>query len=172
MHKFPRKQQGFTLIEVLIVIFIISIATTMTLLSIGKNENREIETFAKEVTQMVSLAEEQAMLEPHVMGISLQPRAIQFASLNTDKETQKKSWLPMTDHALNQHAIPSNIQISLHIAGNPVSLNATQEGDPQIIISTNGDITPFVMYIGKKGKQPLFAITADADGNITKTALS
>ena len=163
---------GYTLIEVLIVILIISIVTTVTLMTISRNENREIETFARELTQMVSLAEEQAMLEPNVLGIALAAHSIQFASLSKDTETQKQVWLPLNDHVLNNFTIPANIQVSLQVAGNTVELTGAAQSNPQIIISTNGDVTPFVMYVGKKGTKPRFAITADADGNVSSTALT
>lgn len=167
-----RRSSGYTLIEVLVVIFIISIATSVTLLTIGKNENREIETFAKELTQMVSLAEEQAMLQPRVLGIALNSNTIQFASFDKDKETQKSTWLPLSDHVLHHYAVPDNIQISLHISGSQIALNGEPSTTPQIIFSTNGDVTPFVMYVGKKGKKPAYAISADADGNVDYTAIS
>lgn len=166
------KQAGYTLIEILIVILIISIVTTVTLLTIGHNENRDMETFAKELTQMVSLAEEQAMLEPNTLGISLAPHSIQFASQQKDKETNKAVWLPLTDHVLNHYAIPDKIQVSLQVAGNKVELNHSVNDMPQIIISTNGDVTPFILYVGKKGQKPRYAITADADGNVSSTLLS
>lgn len=163
---------GYTLIEVLIVILIISIVTTATLMTISRNENRDIEMFAKEITQMVSLAEEQAMLEPNVLGISLASHSVQFASLGKDTETKKPVWLPLNDHVLNRAVIPGNIQISLEVAGKVVELNGVSKSIPQIIFSTNGDVTPFVMYVGKKGKKPRYAITADADGNVSSTSLS
>lgn len=172
-HKSGRgSAAGFTLIELLVVIFIISIVTTVTLMTISRNENRDIETFATELTQMVSLAEEQAMLQPTVLGISLAPHTIQFATLGKDEESHKPVWLPLEDHVLDRYSIPQNIQISLQVAGVPVSLNPVTKSIPQIIISTNGDVTPFVMYVGKKGKKPRFAITADADGNVTSTLLT
>lgn len=163
---------GFTLIELLVVLFIISIVTTTTLMTISHNENRDIETFAKELTQMVSLAEEQAMLEPNVLGISLASNSVRFSSLGKDTETNKSVWLPLEDRTLNNFVIPGNIQVSLEVAGGKVDIVNGKNAIPQIIISTNGDVTPFVMYVGKKGKKPLYAITADADGNVASTALS
>lgn len=163
---------GYTLIEILVVIFIISIVSTVTLMTISNNENRDIDTFAKELTQMVSLAEEQAMLEPNVLGITLAHHKLQFASLGKDKETQKSVWLPLNDHVLSGRTIPKNMQVSLEVAGSTVKLKGMEKSLPQIIFSTNGDVTPFVMYVGKKGKKPRYAITADADGNVSSTQLS
>ncbi len=164
--------RGFTLIELLVVIFIISIVTTVTLMTISRNENRDMETFAKELSQMVSLAEEQAMLEPNVLGISVANHSIQFKGLMKDEESKKSNWVQLDDHVLNTFAIPQNIQVSLQVSGNHIDLSKQENNIPPIIFSTNGGVTPFVMYVGKAGQKPRFAVTADADGNVSSTALS
>jgi general secretion pathway protein H len=169
----PRNRQtGFTLIEVLIVILIISIVTSVSLLTLNRNENRDIETFANELTQMVSLAEEQAMLEPKVLGISFEGNDVQFHSLFTDKESKKQIWQPFNDRILGTYTIPSNVQLSLQVAGNEIKLKDDERKVPPIVISTNGGMTPFILYVGKKGEKPRFAITADADGNVNSASLS
>lgn len=168
------RQAGFTLIEVLIVILIISIVTGVSLLTLNRNENREIEAFANELTQMVSLAEEQAMLEPKVLGISFEGDDVQFHSLLTEKESKKQIWQPLNDRILGTYTIPANVQLSLQVAGNEIKLEADGEERkvPPIVISTNGGMTPFILYVGKKGEKPRFAITADADGNVHSASLS
>jgi general secretion pathway protein H len=156
--------KGYTLIEILIVLFIISIVTSVALLSISRNENKQMESFANEVMQIMTLAEEQAMLEPNVMGLSFAEHSFQFASFQPSKEDNKNHWQPIQDSILGVHKIPDNIQVAVEAGG---------KGDmPQIIISTNGDITPFTLYVGKKGQKPRYAITGDADGNITNKFLS
>ena len=57
MHQAKR---GFTLLELLVVLVIISIVASMAMLTIGHNQNKEMETFTKELTQTLTLAEEQA----------------------------------------------------------------------------------------------------------------
>ncbi len=168
---------GFTLIEVLIVILIISIVTTVAMLTISHNENRQLQTFASELTQIVSLAEEQALLQPQELGINIADADIEFKSLLRDEKTKTSSWQPLEDEILKPYAIPSNFQISLEMSGAPVKENKDNEKDdkppvPPIIISTNGGVTPFVMYIGLKGQPPKYAIIADADGNVASKALS
>jgi len=165
------KQAGFTLIEILVVIFIIGIVTGVALLSMSHNENSEIKTFASELTQMVSMAEEQAMLEPKIMGISLDHFAVNFSSLQKNRRTQKSEWLPTNNNVLSKYSIPENIEVSLHMDGKPVKLYGGGHA-PQIIFSTNGDVTPFILYVGKRGSKPQYAISADADGGVQNIALS
>ena len=47
-----------------------------------------------------------------------------------------------------------------------------EKHSPQIVISTNGDITPFKIYVAKTGKSPRYVISGDADGNITSKSLT
>ena len=163
---------GFTLIEILIVLFIISIVSSVALLSIGHNENKRLASFANELTQTMVLAEEQAMLQPSVLGVILKDNSLQFVTLQsiTDKN---KSWLPLNDKVLNQHLVPDNIQLEIEVGGQRVDLSDDKAATmPQIIISTNGDVTPFRIYIGKKGERPRYMVVGEADGNVINKSLS
>ena len=174
-HRYTRRSkcmpQGYTLIEILVVMLIISIVTSVALLSIGHNENREIETFANEISQMVTLAEDQAMLEPNILGLSISGRALQFASYQTADDKQKNHWVPLQDAVLGERVIPSNIEVRVETGGVKTAMSANTL-NPQVVISTNGDTTPFTIYVGKKGQKPLYAITGDADGKVTTRFLS
>lgn len=173
--------RGYTLIEILIVLFIISIVTSVALLSISRNENKQLESFANELTQKVTLAEEQAMLQPHVLGLSLRGNSYQFASYEAEAGEEKNVWTPQEDAILGKHKIPSDIEISVQMGGVRTAaledevedeVDEAEKMNPQIVISTNGDITPFIIYVGKKGEKPRYAITGDADGSVTNKLLS
>jgi general secretion pathway protein H len=150
------KHNGYTLIEILVVLLIISIVTSVAMLNIGQNKNKQLETFANELTQIVTLAEEQAMLQPMVLGLSFNERSMQFSSF-------KNTWRPLQDAQFSKHGIPNNIQINVQ---------GGAKSGPEIIISSNGDITPFTIYLSQKGKEPRYVIKGEADGTVTNTELS
>jgi general secretion pathway protein H len=166
--------KGYTLIEILIVLLIISIVTSVALISISRNDNRRLKTFAEEFEQIVVLAEERAMLQPEVMGLLFHEHSFQFARLDLENNDKKNSWLPIQEAALSKHVIPDNIQMVLEVGQSHINFSEenTKKNLPQIIISTNGDLTPFTLYIGKKGEKPRYAIVGDADGNVTNKLLS
>jgi general secretion pathway protein H len=168
---------GFTLIEVLVVIFIISIVTSVALLSLSRNENRQLESFANEFAQIMTLAEEQAMLQPSVLGLSFNDHSFQFSVYQSavEGEEKKHAWAPLQDNLLGSHVIPNSIQLSVKLDGKSAPSSGEEENTmnvPQIIISTNGDVTPFTIYVSKKGQKPRYAIRGEADGNITSKSLS
>jgi general secretion pathway protein H len=163
------KVAGYTLIEILIVMFIISIVTSVALLTIGHNENKRMEAFATELTQLLGLAEEQAMLQPVVLGVRLNQKQVQFTRFVAPTEKEKNSWRALDDKIFATRAIPSGMQVDVKLAGQ-VKDNAKE--NPQIIVSTNGEITPFTIYVGKKGEKPRYAVVGEPDGTIHTKDLS
>ena len=171
MIRARRKASGYTLIEILIVLFIISIVTTVALLSIGNNDNRQMKSIATELTQILALAEQQAMLSPSVLGLTVHAQALQFSTLSVAANGKENTWLPLQDTILKSYNVPGNIQISVNV-GDDIELKDKKKDHPQIVISTNGDMTPFTIYVGKKGEKPHYAIVGDADGSLTNKLLS
>ena len=155
--------RGFTLVELLVVLFIISIVTSVALLSISRNEQKDMESYANEVTQMLTLAEQQAMLQPTVIGFRINQNTLQFTTMGT-QANNKPQWSAINDSVLKARSIPSNYDVRIEM-GN-------EKNNPQIVISSNGDLTPFTIYIGKRGKKPSFVIKGDADGNVTNQAIT
>ncbi len=159
---------GFTLIEILIVMVIISIVTSVALLKFNRNENKRLASFANELTQTLLLAEEQAMLQPAVIGMSLNENSFQFSTYES-REGKSKTWRPLQDSVLRKYEISSDIQVNLEINHQFVSLSDDETiKSPQIIFSINGEVTPFVITISKKGKQTRYKIIGEADGSITQ----
>jgi len=82
--------------------------------------------------------------------------------------------LPVKDKLLGIHSIPDSSELTIEVGGKKM-VREEDEDDvshpPQIVISTNGDITPFTIYIGKKGKSPRYVIKGDADGTISSKLL-
>jgi general secretion pathway protein H len=166
-----KREQGFTLIEILVVLFIMSIVTSVALLSINRNENRQLETFTNELVQRMTLAEEEAMLKPSVLGLSIKNKMVQFTSYQPAESGKKSSWQATEDHLLANHAIPASMEVSIEVGGKKLEIDEEKQF-PQVVISTNGDLTPFIIYVGKKGQAPRYVINGDADGNITSKLLT
>jgi general secretion pathway protein H len=174
-----RKQKGFTLVEILVVMLIISIITSVGVLSINRNENKQVETFASELAQLVSLAERQAMLQPNVLGLQLEKESFQFSSLQTGQAGTKQDWVPLDDNILGKREIPDGIELRVDMSHDMKTSDSDKTNDddkkiklPQVIISSNGDVTPFNIYVGHKGKKPLYVVSVDASGQITSKSLS
>lgn len=163
---------GFTLIELLIVMFIISIVSSVTLLTISFNDKKKLETFSKDLVQLISLSEEQAILKPCVLGIIFHEHDLEWLQLEKRIDKNKKiqfMWRPLSDGVLSKYPIPNNVTLKVTVSGMKEQ-KSSKQASPQIVIANNGDFTPFSIYIGKRGARPSYIVVGTIDGAVTYSA--
>jgi general secretion pathway protein H len=153
---------GFTLIELLIVMVIISVVSTVAMLTISHNQNTRFDSFAKQLTSMMNLAEEQAMLKPAILGLHFTETTYQFY------EFADNTWHAINDHTLGLHHIPDDTQVTLKIRDKVIADDPDiTTPHPYLIISTSGDIIPFTILIGKPGSKPRYQVVGKANGSLS-----
>src|SRR3990167_8642154 len=107
-----RMTAGFTLVEILIVILIISIVSGVALMTFSSNKTKQIETVAKQLTYIITLAQQEAMLQPQTLGLAFNQHQFQFFNYKADQE---HPWLAITTKNLGPHPIPEFIHLTLFI---------------------------------------------------------
>ena len=160
-----RNHAGFTLIEILIVMLIISIVSGVALLSVHDNPDARMRTLAKELVNAFNLAQTEAMLEPAVLGFNNTASSYEFYRY-AENDT-KHPWHAMTEPVFAKHAIPRGFKLQIKIQNHAAS--ATDEADtenPNLIISSSGDMTPFIILIGKQDEAPRYQITGSGNGSL------
>lgn len=154
-----RIAKGFTLIEILIVIVIMSIVSGVALVTISSNKTKQLESFAKQLTRLIVLAESEAMLQPNTVGLAFNRHSFQFFNYNSHKENP---WQAITKGSLGLHNIPEHIRLSVRVNNEGKAL----DGKPHIVISESGDITAFTITIANRNEKPAYVVRGDASGNI------
>lgn len=149
---------GFTLMEILIVIVIISIVASVATLTIHFNQNKQMESLAHQLVNQISLAQEEAMLRPIVLGIAINRNSIQFYSYNE----QNSTWQLEKHNYFRVRSIPDNTVIHLKINDKSIP----EDGKPHLIISSNGEIPSFIIAIGKPDEEPLYQVIGEENGNV------
>lgn len=174
------QQLGFTLIELLVVIFIIGIVTGVALLNFHQSEERQMQGFVKELSQVLALAQDRAMLQRKIIGFSVDQDTYYFANLIRSKKANKMIWDMMNDEVFTTFHVPKNITLRLRMANMKAGEDddelsddaANSMHDPQVLIFSNRDMTPFMILVAIKNKKPHYAIYGNADGSIHSQAIS
>lgn len=149
---------GFTLIELMVVMVIISVILTFVSLSIGDGGiSRTLELEGKRFSSLVTLAREESIMQAKEMGISFEDNSYQFYVL------EGQEWHPQTarDDIFRHRILPPAIQIELQIEGMPVDKDAM----PQLLILSSGELTPFEVIFSAE-EADAYHVTGTALGEI------
>ncbi len=170
----PAHNSGFTLLELLVVMFIVGIIAAMATLSVGvatseKDAQKEINHLA----DLLSLASEEAVLQGREFGLTFYTRQYEFTAY--DPGTAR--WEPVADddRIFALRKLPPDSVLELEIDGRSIKLpvekpqptsqaTAPQPADrkpsgthsatakkeqnlPQIFVLSSGDVTPFTVHL-------------------------
>ena len=119
------KQQGFSLIELLVVLVIIAMFSGMIVLSIGDNFSRELRTEAERFQRLVVAASDEAIYTSSQLGVVIDKN--RYSLVRFDAISQ--SWLPFKGQAFRLHALPESMRVIWAVEGfsRPGSDNAPQD---------------------------------------------
>ncbi len=151
-------KQGFTLIEILIVIVIIGITVGFALIAFGDfGASKKIMFSAEQLANNIRLAQQQAILESSTLGIRINNDSYQILKFNNQTK-----WLPVSSKGIFKvNYFPQNTVIILKTNNKPIN------GAPAIVINASGDITPFTISFGSNKEDILTTLTATYDGTLT-----
>lgn len=166
-----RRARGFTLLEILVVMVILSIVATFAVVAIHSPRSLQTANFVEQLKMTLELAREDAILQPQVLGLTFSKERYQFSRyrLTFDPERGIEStWEPINnDPLLTGGPIPAFLQVEL-------TFDKTVKEDtltPTIVFTANGAITPFTLLTSLDDKSPRYQLSAQQNGDIVLTKL-
>jgi len=163
-----RRAPGFTLLEVLVVLVIIGIITSMAVVSTRVlGGDHEMDQEAERLYAVLGQAREDAMLEGRDVALRVDARGYDF--LRLDRRTEQ--WeLVADDPLLRERTLPEGLEASLWLESQPVQLRARNAPTervpavPQVIVQASGDLVPFELVLTRAGTEERRRVTGSLDG--------
>jgi general secretion pathway protein H len=162
------RASGFTLLEVLVVVVIIGIITSMAMVSTHVlGGDHEMDQEAKRLVAVLMQAREDAMLEGRDVGLRIDAGGYDFMRYNGRVER----WEMVTDDPLlRERAFPPGLEAGLWLESRSVRLpvraapTEREPVQPQVLVMASGDLMPFEVRLERAGTKELRAVIASADG--------
>ncbi len=136
--------QGFTLLELLIVVVIVGVMAGAISMSVGGNESRQLKDEAQRLIALIDIASQEAILNGREIALQVEKEAYQF--LIFDEETQK--WLMIEADTLRPREVPEGIELSIMIEGQQEEVSRFGETEPsRVWILSSGEMSPFILVV-------------------------
>jgi len=167
-----KNQQGFTLIEVLLVVLLIGIVTGIVLLAASPNDSsRVVSNEAERLADALNLASDEAVNNNQQMGLLLDEKSYYFVTLDEQSQTWEASSEPLFSlHELaptvSLHLLKDDSQKVVVLDSNKDKDNEQQAITPQVLLLSSGESSSVILELASEdGSQQ--KIVVDDLGTVT-----
>lgn len=149
---------GFTLLEVLVVVFIVGILTGTVILGFtGADSEQALKGAAERLAVRVELARQYALQRNREWGIFVRDDTYSFAEF----DPQSSTWVEREGRPFAQNDLPEAVRLKVTTEGVGELPFADGEDLPQIVVFSSGEITPFTITLAPDWESIPWEVTSD-----------
>lgn len=177
--KSPLRDKGFTLIEILVVVTIIAIVTSVAMLSLSLvGDDRDARTDARRLASLLEVALDESIMQGREFGIELLTGGYRFV----EYDRANRQWVEIPfDETLRPRTLSEGVTMDLYIEDQRVILEdeaaeieIEDEDDersdkirnyvPHVFVFSSGDVTPFEVLMARSATDEPIVLSVDAFG--------
>lgn len=152
-----RFSQGFTLIEILAVIIIIGLITSIVSLNVDQGDaDTGSRKEAQTLRQALDYVSDLAVLNGEIVGMFVAPKEVE-GSLAKQwcyhwQRFRSEQWVDLAKDTLSEHCMAETIQLDLLVEGKLVVYDPDLETQPPVLVwSPSGEATPIEITLYENG---------------------
>jgi general secretion pathway protein H len=148
------RSRGFTLMELMIVVFIVALVSAMAIVTFtGEKRDEELVKEAERIDALFDYVREQAELQTRDYGFRVNRKTYSFVVF----DGLANEWRPAAeDDALRARDFPEGIQPLVVVEGRQIVLDQkkkdVEDFTPQVMLFANGDLSSFEVQLERGGE--------------------
>lgn len=166
-----QRQSGFTLIEVLIVVMLISVATSMAVVRINRNADKIAHLEAKKFRGLVEFMREESVITGKLLGVKVNASEGTYHFVRHSRSWEKIE----DDQTLKEYKISEGIETRFNVRQAKRRKKAGRKKQKKksipagvVMVDPVGTVTPFTMTLS--GDVQKWKVLVDEDQNIVLTS--
>jgi type II secretion system protein H len=153
----PSHARGFTLLELLVVVVIVSLATTLSVAWLGGDDHRRLDAATERLHSDLSLARDVAFLDQQVIGWQADNQGYRFVTWRYEPATGVWRWVPFDSPRLAPQAWPIPLSVESVSASAPSVPSADM---PRLVWWPNGEVIGGRLTLGHNGTKRALEVDA------------
>jgi general secretion pathway protein H len=156
-----RRSQGFTLIEILVVLFVVTIMTGLTVTRLPVfAQNSDLDLESRRLELLFNMAHNEAIADSAEFGFKLAKDGYQFMRFDDGTQSWREAQSPF-----QYRSLPDAFELRLRADNDGFKLLG--ESLPPILILSSGETTPFTLTLASKINSAKRVFSADGYGEFT-----
>lgn len=163
-----RASRGFTLIEILVVVFIVAIMVSVTVISIhALGRDNEIRDETRRLVGLIGAVHEQAEMDGRDFGLRLKEHEYEFLAY----DARRDEWQSVADDdLLRARQLPPGLNFRLRLDGREAVLRPPADPKkpwpPQIQMQSSGDLSAFELRLEREDSDHEATISGNPNGEL------
>ena len=163
-----RKAIGFTLIEIMLVLVVLSIVVGLFAANLSPSPQRQLMREAQRLQAVLNQAADEAVMQGVELAIALPAEGYQVLRFNPEDV----SWSPLTQQPFNEYVLPNEIVLDVTLGDTQFSDQQRQQVQrlkkqgsgkhlPVVLLLSSGEMTPFKFTFSLSGLSTEVTVYSD-----------
>lgn len=174
-----KSSQGFTLIEIMLVLVVVAIMVSLLTVSMGGNPMKELDREARRLRHIIELASDEAVMQGQEFALALPADGYQLIAFDVEAE----QWRQLPGKMFQRYRTPEAISLEFELDGRQLTeqerqsmaqlqkRQGEQDLQPALLLLSSGETSPFAISLHHSEVSTAVQLSSDGFSGVSSRDL-